>query len=190
MHHGVVDTMDRSARGAGERQDVIERAKSVPLFNGARTDGMIRIRLSRSSADGRATGRYKAEKCAASVRQPSERDQGVWGAHFPHRDAAMDLHRYLTHAKIAGNLLIHLSGCHSHHDLLFPRRQCGETIADASEIAVGGASPAGPRSIAIEAASIMSCSRNGFGRKSTAPAFIARTDIRTSPCPVIRTTGR
>jgi len=32
-----------------------------------------------------------------------------------------------------------------------------------------------------------SSSSNGLGRKSSAPAFIARTLIGTSPCPVIKT---
>ena len=35
----------------------------------------------------------------------------------------------------------------------------------------------------------MSWSRNGLVRKSMAPAFIARTDIGMSPCPVMKTIG-
>src|ERR1700746_667514 len=41
------------------------------------------------------------------------------------------------------------------------------------------------RSMAVSTASIMSWSRNGLEMKSTAPPFMARTDIGISPCPVM-----
>src|SRR5208337_1833839 len=45
------------------------------------------------------------------------------------------------------------------------------------------------RSIACRIASNRSWSSNGFVRNSTAPAFIARTDVGTSPWPVTNTMG-
>jgi hypothetical protein len=172
-----------------ERQNVIERHQNrsfVERRQNGQSDAGSDCRALRRMAKQRAVARLRR----APVRAPYERDQGACGHTFSasrRRDGPSPL-------------------SHSRQD----RRQpaCSSfRLSPPSRPAVPATTmwrnnrgcerncrrrrvAAGPRSIAIEAASIMSCSRNGFGRKSTAPAFIARTDIRTSPCPVIRTTGR
>jgi hypothetical protein len=58
-----------------------------------------------------------------------------------------------------------------------------------AEFASSSARRARSFSRAVATASNKSCSRNGLVRKSTAPAFIARTAIGMSPCPVRKTIG-
>src|SRR5277367_3793214 len=40
-------------------------------------------------------------------------------AHFSHGRASMNFHRDLAYSQIAGDLLVHLAGCHQQHHLLF-----------------------------------------------------------------------
>src|SRR6516165_10802945 len=62
-------------------------------------------------------------------------------------------------------------------------------LARASEFDFSSARRFRSRSSAPVTASSISCSRTGLVRKSIAPAFMALTDIGTSPCPVIKMIG-
>src|SRR5712671_2304349 len=85
--------------------------------------------------------------------------------HLPHHMAAMNLDRDLAEAHLGRNLLVRQAGGDEGHHLPLSR------------------------AIAAATASSISWSRNGFVRKSIAPAFMARTDIGISPWAVTKMIG-
>src|SRR5262249_15247801 len=101
-----------------------------------------------------------------------------FGAHFSHDVAAVNLYCPFAYADLACDLLVHKAAGHERHNLALAR---GANLARASEFDFSSARHFRSRSSAPVTASSISCSRTGLIKKSIAPAFMALTDIGTSP---------
>ena len=112
------------------------------------------------------------------------------GRHLSHHIAAMDLHRDLTDADFEGDLLVHAAGYHESHHLALALRQGIETGPEQADGLFILARRARSRSRPNWIASSRSWSRNGLVMNSSAPPFIACTDIGISPWPVMKMIGR
>ena len=109
--------------------------------------------------------------------------------HFAHDAAAVRFDGQVSGAEFAGDLLVQQAGNDQRQDL---------TLARSQGLEAGFAVPAisdrclrvwPSRTRASVTASNSGSWRNGFVRNSTAPAFMARTLIGISPCPVRNTMG-
>src|SRR5262245_34626846 len=104
--------------------------------------------------------------------------------------AAMNLDGDLAQSKLTGDLLVHQAGSDEAHHLSFALGQPLEACSQVRDSMLILPTLAVALEPAAATASSMSWSRNGLVRKSTAPAFMACTDIGISPCPVMNTIGR
>ena len=108
--------------------------------------------------------------------------------HLSHDVTATDLHSDLAHAKLGRDLFVEKAADNKRHNLAFTLRQIGKTLSEISD----DCSILAPDAIAhypSRIASSNSWSRNGLVRNSTAPDFMACTDIGMSPWAVIKTIG-
>ena len=102
------------------------------------------------------------------------------GLHLPHDLAAMHLDGHLADPELAGDLLVEPAGDDEAQDLSLAGGQGLKAGPQFGEAHLVGAADAVLFKRDTDPSS-RSWSRNGLVRNSTAPAFIARTDIGMSP---------
>ncbi len=127
-------------------------------------------------------------QCRRSLIQSNELRDGLDASLF-HHPSAMNFDGGFCYPQANGNLLVQQAFDYQHHDFTFAIGQRCQILLERNDALVPLQLERVLRRWPSQTVSISFWSSTGLGKKSTAPCFIAVTDMGMSPCPVMKTMG-